>query len=164
MSSSSPLCCDVVWLLTLTVSLPQLIAYASTADGYSADQPLPLPIKVEDENDNYPLFTEAIYNFEVPESSRLGKTVSMPNMFVYVFEIMIFFILCFSCIVCVHACIYVYVCVCACVFMCVCMCIHTRVCVHVKTRLQSPLSSSSYNLPCFLRQCFSQWPGVCQVD
>lgn len=127
-SSLSPLCCDVVWLLTLTVSLPQLIAYASTADGYSADQPLPLPIKVEDENDNYPLFTEAIYNFEVPESSRLGKTVSMPKMFVYILEIVIFFIFCFSCIVCVHACIYVYVCVCACVFMCVCMCIHTCVC------------------------------------
>lgn len=52
-----------------------LIAYASTADGYSADLPLPLPIKVEDENDNYPLFTEAIYNFEVPESSRLGTVV-----------------------------------------------------------------------------------------
>ncbi|KAK7811163.1 hypothetical protein U0070_004706 [Myodes glareolus] len=55
----------------------ELIAYASTADGYSADQPLPLPIKVEDENDNYPLFTEAIYNFEVPESSRLGTVVGV---------------------------------------------------------------------------------------
>ncbi|XP_076410890.1 desmocollin-3 isoform X2 [Peromyscus maniculatus bairdii] len=54
-----------------------LIAYASTADGYSADLPLPLPIKVEDENDNYPLFTEAIYNFEVPESSRLGTVVGV---------------------------------------------------------------------------------------
>lgn len=54
----------------------QLIAYASTADGYSADLPLPLPIKVEDENDNHPIFTEAIYNFEVPESSRLGKSTT----------------------------------------------------------------------------------------
>ncbi|XP_073926199.1 desmocollin-3 isoform X2 [Castor canadensis] len=54
-----------------------LIAYASTADGYSADLPLPLPIKVEDENDNHPVFTEAIYNFEVPESSRLGTTVGV---------------------------------------------------------------------------------------
>lgn len=52
----------------------QLIAYASTADGYSADLPLPLPIRVEDENDNHPVFTEAIYNFEVSESSRLGKS------------------------------------------------------------------------------------------
>ncbi|XP_027628463.1 desmocollin-3 [Tupaia chinensis] len=52
-----------------------LIAYASTADGYSADTPLPLPIRVEDENDNAPVFTEKIYNFEVLESSRLGTTV-----------------------------------------------------------------------------------------
>ncbi|EHB15925.1 Desmocollin-3 [Heterocephalus glaber] len=54
-----------------------LIAYASTADGYSADLPLPLPIRVEDENDNHPVFTEAIFNFEVPESSRLGTTVGV---------------------------------------------------------------------------------------
>ncbi|XP_024894485.1 desmocollin-3 isoform X2 [Pteropus alecto] len=54
-----------------------LIAYASTADGYSADLPLPLPIRVEDENDNHPLFTEQIYNFEVPESSKLGTTVGV---------------------------------------------------------------------------------------
>uniref|UniRef100_A0A7N5K4T7 Desmocollin 2 n=1 Tax=Ailuropoda melanoleuca TaxID=9646 RepID=A0A7N5K4T7_AILME len=54
-----------------------LIAYASTADGYSADLPLPLPIRVEDENDNHPIFTEAIYNFEVPESSRVGTTVGV---------------------------------------------------------------------------------------
>ncbi|XP_032458572.1 desmocollin-3 isoform X3 [Phocoena sinus] len=54
-----------------------LIAHASTADGYTADLPLPLPIRVEDENDNYPVFTEAIYNFEVPESSRIGTTVGV---------------------------------------------------------------------------------------
>ncbi|XP_015986692.2 desmocollin-3 isoform X2 [Rousettus aegyptiacus] len=54
-----------------------LIAYASTADGYSADLPLPLPIRVEDENDNHPLFTEQSYNFEVPESSKLGTTVGV---------------------------------------------------------------------------------------
>ncbi|KAM5222332.1 desmocollin-3-like [Ctenodactylus gundi] len=54
-----------------------LIAYASTADGYSADLPLPLPIKVEDENDNHPIFTEAIYNFEILENSRLGTTVGV---------------------------------------------------------------------------------------
>ncbi|XP_060029637.1 desmocollin-3 isoform X1 [Erinaceus europaeus] len=54
-----------------------LVAYASTADGYSADLPLPLPIRVEDENDNHPVFTESVYNFEVPESSRLGTTVGV---------------------------------------------------------------------------------------
>lgn len=58
----------------------QLIAHASTADGYTADLPLPLPIRVEDENDNYPVFTEAIYNFEVPESSRIGKTTFRSKM------------------------------------------------------------------------------------
>ena len=61
-------------LLNLLFPVFQLIAYATTADGYSADLPLPLPIRVEDENDNHPIFTEQIYNFEVPESSRLGKT------------------------------------------------------------------------------------------
>ncbi|XP_037661958.1 desmocollin-3 [Choloepus didactylus] len=54
-----------------------LIAYASTADGYSADLPLPLPIRVEDENDNYPIFTEKKYNFEVSESSKIGTTVGV---------------------------------------------------------------------------------------
>lgn len=60
-------------LLSLLCPVFQLIAYASTADGYSADLPLPLPIRVEDENDNHPIFTESIYYFEVLESSRLGK-------------------------------------------------------------------------------------------
>ncbi|XP_008071586.1 desmocollin-3 [Carlito syrichta] len=54
-----------------------LIAYASTADGYSADLPLPLPIRIEDENDNHPVFTKEIFNFEVLESSRLGTTVGV---------------------------------------------------------------------------------------
>lgn len=59
----------------LASPVSQLIAYAITADGYSADLPLPLPIRVEDENDNHPVFTEQVYKFEVPESSRLGKTI-----------------------------------------------------------------------------------------
>ncbi|KAM9055210.1 desmocollin-3 isoform 3-T3 [Megaptera novaeangliae] len=54
-----------------------LIVRASTADGYSAELPLPLSIRVEDDNDNRPIFTEAIYNFEVPESSRIGTTVGV---------------------------------------------------------------------------------------
>ncbi|XP_058532875.1 desmocollin-3 isoform X2 [Ochotona princeps] len=55
----------------------ELVAYAYTADGYSADFPLPLPIKVEDENDNHPVFTKPIYNFKVPESSRIGTEVGV---------------------------------------------------------------------------------------
>ncbi|XP_007487270.2 desmocollin-2 isoform X2 [Monodelphis domestica] len=53
----------------------ELVAYATTPDGYSSDVPLPLTIKVEDENDNYPIFTESVYNFEVLEGSRIGTTV-----------------------------------------------------------------------------------------
>ncbi|XP_023443783.2 desmocollin-3 isoform X2 [Dasypus novemcinctus] len=54
-----------------------LVAYASTADGYSADMPLRLPIKVEDENDNHPVFTEKNYYFEVSEGSKIGTTVGV---------------------------------------------------------------------------------------
>ncbi|XP_043860750.1 desmocollin-2-like isoform X2 [Dromiciops gliroides] len=53
----------------------ELVAYASTPDGYYSDSPLPLTIKVEDENDNYPMFTETVYNFEVLEGSRVGTIV-----------------------------------------------------------------------------------------
>ncbi|XP_043831492.1 LOW QUALITY PROTEIN: desmocollin-2-like [Dromiciops gliroides] len=52
-----------------------LIAYASTPDGYSVDLPLPLEIRVEDENDNYPIFTENPYQFEVFENCGVGTTV-----------------------------------------------------------------------------------------
>ncbi|XP_020848237.1 desmocollin-2-like isoform X1 [Phascolarctos cinereus] len=53
----------------------ELVAYASTPDGYYSDSPLPLTIKIEDENDNYPMFTETVYNFEVLEGCRIGTTV-----------------------------------------------------------------------------------------
>ncbi|XP_074133201.1 desmocollin-2-like isoform X1 [Sminthopsis crassicaudata] len=52
-----------------------LIAYASTPDGYSVDLPLFLEIKIEDENDNYPIFTENPYQFEILENSAAGTTV-----------------------------------------------------------------------------------------
>ncbi|XP_072460571.1 desmocollin-2-like isoform X2 [Notamacropus eugenii] len=52
-----------------------LIAYASTPDGYSVDLPLPLEIRVEDENDNAPVFTENIYQFQVLENCASGTTV-----------------------------------------------------------------------------------------
>ncbi|XP_074133185.1 desmocollin-2-like isoform X1 [Sminthopsis crassicaudata] len=53
----------------------EIVAYASTPDGYYSDSPLPLTIKIEDENDNYPMFTETVYNFEVLEGCRVGTTV-----------------------------------------------------------------------------------------
>uniref|UniRef100_A0A4X2JZB9 Cadherin domain-containing protein n=1 Tax=Vombatus ursinus TaxID=29139 RepID=A0A4X2JZB9_VOMUR len=53
----------------------EIIAYASTPDGYSVDLPLPLEIRVEDENDNYPIFTENPYQFEVLENCGAGTTV-----------------------------------------------------------------------------------------
>ncbi|XP_058412918.1 desmocollin-2 isoform X1 [Diceros bicornis minor] len=53
----------------------ELIAFATTPDGYTPELPLPLVIKIEDENDNYPIFTEKTYIFKVAENSRVGSTV-----------------------------------------------------------------------------------------
>uniref|UniRef100_A0A5F4VSI1 Desmocollin 2 n=1 Tax=Callithrix jacchus TaxID=9483 RepID=A0A5F4VSI1_CALJA len=53
----------------------QLIAFATTPDGYTPELPLPLLIKIEDENDNYPIFTEETYTFTILENSRVGSTV-----------------------------------------------------------------------------------------
>lgn len=53
----------------------ELIAFATTPDGYTPELPLPLVIRVEDENDNYPIFTETTYIFTVPENCRVGSTV-----------------------------------------------------------------------------------------
>ncbi|XP_029777833.1 desmocollin-2 isoform X2 [Suricata suricatta] len=53
----------------------ELIAFATTPDGYTPELPLPLLIRVEDENDNYPIFTETTYVFTVPENCRIGSTV-----------------------------------------------------------------------------------------
>ncbi|XP_074195833.1 desmocollin-2 [Rhinolophus sinicus] len=53
----------------------ELVAFATTPDGYHPEFPLPLVIKIEDENDNYPVFTETTYIFTVAEGSRVGSTV-----------------------------------------------------------------------------------------
>ncbi|ELW64623.1 Desmocollin-2 [Tupaia chinensis] len=53
----------------------EIIAFATTPDGYTPELPLPLLIKIEDENDNYPIFTETIYIFTVFENCRAGSTV-----------------------------------------------------------------------------------------
>ncbi|KAM7126542.1 desmocollin-2 isoform 1-T1 [Molossus nigricans] len=53
----------------------ELVAFATTQDGYSPEFPLPLVIKIEDENDNFPIFTNSTYIFTIPEYSRVGSTV-----------------------------------------------------------------------------------------
>lgn len=51
----------------------QLTALAMTPDGYMVENLLTLLIKVEDENDNYPIFTQKVYSFTVLENSPFGK-------------------------------------------------------------------------------------------
>ncbi|KAG9468712.1 hypothetical protein GDO78_022109 [Eleutherodactylus coqui] len=48
------------------------MAYAKTVDGYAPESPLDLPINVEDDNDNPPIFTEQEFCAEVLEHSRAG--------------------------------------------------------------------------------------------
>ncbi|XP_043832424.1 desmocollin-1 [Dromiciops gliroides] len=52
----------------------QITGYATTPDGYSTDLPLPLLIKVEDDNDNAPCFEDLI-TFNVLENCRVGTSV-----------------------------------------------------------------------------------------
>ena len=51
----------------------QIYAYATTADGYAPEYPLPLVFKVEDDNDNAPYFESKVTVFTVPENCRTGK-------------------------------------------------------------------------------------------
>ncbi|CAI9164544.1 unnamed protein product [Rangifer tarandus platyrhynchus] len=53
----------------------ELVAFATTPDGYTPEYPLTLVIRIEDENDNYPIFTETSYVFKVFENSKIGTTV-----------------------------------------------------------------------------------------
>nr|XP_048298635.1 desmocollin-2 isoform X2 [Myodes glareolus] len=53
----------------------ELTAFATTPDGYTPEYPLTLIIKVEDENDNHPIFTKTTYSFTVLESSAVGSVV-----------------------------------------------------------------------------------------
>lgn len=61
------------FILDIIFTHLQLVAFATTPDGYTPELPLPLPIKIEDENDNYPIFTETTYIFTVYENCRIGK-------------------------------------------------------------------------------------------
>nr|XP_012592566.1 desmocollin-1 isoform X1 [Microcebus murinus] len=52
-----------------------LYGYATTADGYAPEYPLPFLIKVEDDNDNAPYFENKLTVFNVPENCRSGTSV-----------------------------------------------------------------------------------------
>ncbi|XP_030782078.1 desmocollin-1 isoform X2 [Rhinopithecus roxellana] len=52
-----------------------LYGYATTADGYAPEYPLPLIIKIEDDNDNAPYFEHKMTIFTVPENCRSGTSV-----------------------------------------------------------------------------------------
>ncbi|NXE47751.1 DSC1 protein, partial [Casuarius casuarius] len=53
----------------------QIICFASTPDGYSPEVPLVHTIRIEDDNDNAPYFTQDLFEFCVPENSKPGIMV-----------------------------------------------------------------------------------------
>ncbi|NXR74842.1 DSC1 protein, partial [Pycnonotus jocosus] len=53
----------------------QIICFATTPDGYSPEVPLVHTIRIEDDNDNAPYFTQDLFEFCVPENSRPGVVV-----------------------------------------------------------------------------------------
>ncbi|TFK12310.1 SKI/DACH domain-containing protein 1 [Platysternon megacephalum] len=53
----------------------KIIFYATTADGYSPERPLLHTIKIEDDNDNIPCFTQDFFEFVVPEHCKAGTVV-----------------------------------------------------------------------------------------
>uniref|UniRef100_A0ABM5GDD1 Desmocollin-1-like n=1 Tax=Pogona vitticeps TaxID=103695 RepID=A0ABM5GDD1_9SAUR len=53
----------------------QLICYAMTSDGYTPEVPLVHTIKIEDDNDNAPVFEHDVYIFHIPENSKIGTVV-----------------------------------------------------------------------------------------
>ncbi|KAF7246147.1 Desmocollin-1 [Varanus komodoensis] len=52
-----------------------LICYAQTPDGYTPEKPLVHIIRIEDDNDNPPVFVSNPFIFSVPENSRLNFVV-----------------------------------------------------------------------------------------
>ncbi|KAM4688641.1 desmocollin-2-like [Discoglossus pictus] len=60
-------------------SMYKLMGFAMTKDGYSPEKPLVIEIKVEDDNDNAPQFTEEIFCVEVYEHTRSGAVIGRVN-------------------------------------------------------------------------------------
>lgn len=56
-----------------------LTVYATSVDGYSPESPLTLPVVIADDNDNAPVFTEAVFCAEVLEHSKAGTIVGRVN-------------------------------------------------------------------------------------
>lgn len=57
----------------------KLMGYAKTREGYSPELPLDITIKIEDDNDNAPEFTEDIFCMNVLEHSKAGTIVGRVN-------------------------------------------------------------------------------------
>ncbi|CAM5090118.1 unnamed protein product [Eretmochelys imbricata] len=53
----------------------KIICFATTADGYSPEKPLLHTIRIEDDNDNAPCFTQDLFEFVVPEHCKPGTVV-----------------------------------------------------------------------------------------
>uniref|UniRef100_A0A8C3JMZ3 Cadherin domain-containing protein n=1 Tax=Calidris pygmaea TaxID=425635 RepID=A0A8C3JMZ3_9CHAR len=53
----------------------QIICFATTPDGYSPEVPLVHTIRIEDDNDNAPYFTQDLFEFSVLENSKPGVVV-----------------------------------------------------------------------------------------
>ncbi|KAM9165566.1 desmocollin-1 isoform 2-T2 [Pangshura tecta] len=53
----------------------KIIFFANTADGYSPERPLLHTIRIEDDNDNAPCFTQDLFTFAVPEHCKPGTVV-----------------------------------------------------------------------------------------
>lgn len=74
----------IFWWITFALLIllsSQIVAFAATPDGYHPEFPLPLLIRIEDENDNYPIFTNSTYIFTIAEHSRVGECPPTLTMF-----------------------------------------------------------------------------------